>query len=828
MSGSRWCLPLLLAACGGEKGGPRVIHGYANVSGTAQQRTILEVNGPGLALFDADGDGDLDLWATNGSLVEVAAAKGPGAGSRLFFNDGAGGFTDRTARSGITPGLWEFGPACGDVDRDGDVDVLVCGLGRDRLWINDGTGRFTEEGALRGLSREGWSSAAAFLDADGDGHLDLYVARYLDFDPASPPPFGGPVRWKGFEVMSGPEGLDPTADLFWRGGAEGRFTAAPITQGMAPLPSFGLGVAAFDLEGDGDTDLYVANDSMPNFLLVNGGTGVFTEEGLVRGVSHGGGGREQAGMGIAVGDADGDGRPDLVVTNFSAEPHTLYMQGERGFRDASFPSGLGGDTLPLLGWGVGLVDLDQDGSLDLLAAHGHVYPVAGQAGTDTAYAQPDRVWLGTGAGAFRALPGGLAGSDEVSRALVWGDVDGDGDLDWITAELHGQLRLHENRMGQGGAVLVRLEGTRSAHDGTGARVSLDGPGGMQWAFPGRSRSFQASVEPRVHFGTGAAEGPFALRVLWPSGIVDEVQVLAGTESTVKEGSGAVSVRPLVQGAVRPARRGSEAPAGHGLRAWEGPEALGGPPPAPSPQPQARSALARSDAAFRAGDYEGVASALHDVLEQDAGFWPARLQRGAALWRLRRYGEAAAEFEIGLESAPGEIARTQFLGHCYLALGKMGPAERAYRATLAANPANLEARRGLGVTLIKLGQVEEGAEALRAVLETPESGGRYRAARVQAAGRLAVLALDTGDAAGALVLADRALGMAPADVEATLVRVRALERLGRHGEAAVWRDRFDRVSALDQQIRAVRDALRREPGDQVNRARLEALGRQLPR
>ncbi|HKB15005.1 MAG TPA: CRTAC1 family protein, partial [Planctomycetota bacterium] len=435
------------------------------------------------------------------------------------------------------------GVAVGDFDGDGDPDVFVSEFGPDRLFRNLGNGRFAECSEMAGIADPGWGTSAVFLDADLDGDLDLYVANYLEFDLANPKGPGGTCQWKGHPVMCGPQGLPPQPHAYYRNEGEGRFVEASAPAGLrVPTPGYGLGAVSFDAEGDGDPVLYVANDSTPNFLFVNRGDGVFAEAGFLAGVSLSSQGREQAGMGIAVGDADGNGLEDLLVTNFSGEPNAFYRNLGRGlFSDDAFPAGLGGPSVPLLGWGTAFLDLDLDGDLDAITANGHVYPQADLPGTDSAYAQPMQVFENDGRGKFREVGSACGGDPFVPsrrRAVAFGDFDEDGDLDGFVTVLGGTAQLLRCEPAGKGALVVRLRGTRSNRDGCAAKVTVEAGGKRQVRFARAGYSFQSSNDPRVHFGLGNAERVDSVEILWPSGRSERIEgVAVGARLLAVEGSG---------------------------------------------------------------------------------------------------------------------------------------------------------------------------------------------------------------------------------------------------------------------------------------------------
>jgi len=499
------------------------VPGLVTTSGSTAKDYIIEVNGPGLVLQDFDGDGDVDLVVIDGSTLERAEAGEPGLPPRLYLNDGDGRFAPAPEAWAMDGGRWGTGGAAGDLDGDGWPDLVVLQWGPDRVFLNRGGQGFEEITERAGLQGERWGTSAALFDYDGDGVLDLAVINYLAFDRERVGPPGGRCTWKGHPVMCGPEGLTPVHDQLYRGIGDGTFREVTAEAGFRPAEAgFGLGVTALDHDLDGRVDLYVSNDSTPNFLWENQGDGTFEEVGFLRAVSHDGSGKEQAGMGIAAADVDGDGRQDLLVTNFSGESNALYQtRGGKGFRERSSASGLGGPSIVTLGWGASLEDFDLDGDVDAAVLNGHVYPQADLPGTDTSYAQPDHFYENTGGGHFTLRP--LSnGPDRVSRASAVADLDRDGDLDLVAVELDGGVYVLRNRTrtrdGEGGPhwLTVRPHGKGSNSFALGATVRAEWEGGARTAEIRTSGGYQSSVPPEAHFGLGGA-GAARVIVRWPSG-----------------------------------------------------------------------------------------------------------------------------------------------------------------------------------------------------------------------------------------------------------------------------------------------------------------------
>jgi len=479
----------------------------------AQGLTILEVNGGGLAFFDADDDGDMDLLLVIPGAYPASGAT-TGGSNRLYRNDG-GRLHDVTAGSGVdVPGFCN-GVAVGDVDGDGRRDLYLTRLGPNVLLRNLGGLRFEELPGAAGAACGEWSTSAVFLDLDRDGDLDLFVATYLGFDPDHPPLHGqGGLNclWNGEPVMCGPQGLRPLADRYFRNDG-GRFTDATEAAGFAAPPAFGLGCIDGDWNADGWPDVYVSNDSMPNALYLSQGDGTVREAGVLAGAALSARGREQAGMGIAAGDADGDLDEDLLVTNFSMEPNAFYVnQGQGSFRDQADPAGLGGPSRPLLGWGAGFLDADLDGDLDLLTANGHVYVQADRPGTGTSWAQPEMLYLNDGTGRF-TVAAWPAATPAPGRALAVADVDDDGVPDVLVARL-GQPPVLWRGTARGPALVVRVAGRPGNPDAVGTQLTWTDAHGARVHRVRTSAGFQSAGDPRAFF---AWRGPGTLRAVFPDG-----------------------------------------------------------------------------------------------------------------------------------------------------------------------------------------------------------------------------------------------------------------------------------------------------------------------
>jgi hypothetical protein len=514
-----------------------------NVSGGPAKDYIVDANGNGAALFDYDNDGDLDALLVNGSTRE-RLARGGDPMVALYRNDGAGHFTDVTSASGFTRTGWGMGVCTADIDNDGFTDVYVTAFGPDVLWRNSGSGTFTDVTKRAGVGDPRWSTSCAFNDYDHDGFVDLYVANYVKFDGTSIPSRAATAncRFMATDVFCGPNRLPGEADVLYRNNGDGTFTDVTVRAGIVDPGYYGFGVVFADLTGDGWPDIYVANDSVPNLFFRNTGKGAFVEDGLLAGVSVSGDGRPQAGMGVDAGDYNGDGLPDLVVTNFSHDYNTLYEQGPPGvFTDRSYAAGVAVTAGPYLGWGVKLVDLDNDGRLDLFVANGHVYPDVDGRGLGTSYKQRKQVFMNEGRrfrDATATIGGGLL-AERSSRGAAFGDIDNDGDIDVLVVNMNDRPTLLRNDTPRGNHWLtLRLIGGPSNRDGLGARVTIEA-GGRKQVFEVRSDgSYLSHSDTRVHAGLGAVARAARVEIKWPSGRIESAANVASDRFYVaREGKG---------------------------------------------------------------------------------------------------------------------------------------------------------------------------------------------------------------------------------------------------------------------------------------------------
>jgi hypothetical protein len=517
-------------------------HHYA---GRSPARHMVEINGSGGGFLDYDGDGHLDVYLLDGAPLPETPAAETEHGNRLYRNDGKGRFAPVPGAAGLDGDGYGFGIATGDVDNDGDTDVFVTSYGPDALFLNDGAGRFVDVTGSAGVGDPRWNTSATFLDYDLDGALDLYVTAYLDYRPET----YKVCRTFGIQVYCGPDSFEGIPDRLYRNAGGGRFEDVSGAAGISAHAGKGLGVVAGDIDDDGDTDLYVANDGTANLLFVNeldSGRAVFREDALFFGAAYGPDARAEAGMGTDMGDFDGDGDLDIVCTNLDGETNSLYRNdGEETFVESSYGVGLGAETLPWLGFGVRLFDYDTDGDLDMMVANGHITDNIGEVHQGKVFEQHTRLYANE-AGRFREVcPGCLPKG--VGRGLATADVDDDGDLDVLVTSNGGAPVLLENvAERRGAAVGLRLEGngTTSNRDAYGARVrwSIGGREGLREV--GAGGSYLSSHDPRLLLAVPRGTSTAKVRIRWPDGEREERELAVGAYHRVVQGRSGVESRPF--------------------------------------------------------------------------------------------------------------------------------------------------------------------------------------------------------------------------------------------------------------------------------------------
>ena len=514
-----------------------------NINGDADKDYIIEVNGNGAGFFDYDNDGDVDLLIANGSTMENHGNGGDPI-LVLYRNDGRQ-FVDVTASAGLARNGWGVGVCIADYDNDGNRDVYLTAFGPNALFHNNGDGTFTDVTGEGGADDDRWSTNCAFADYDRDGDVDLYVANYIAFSEETIPRRGESdlCNFMGIAVMCGPRGLQGEPDTLYRNNGDGTFTDVTREAGIEDPDYYGFGVAFADFDVDGWPDIYVANDSVPNLLFRNNGDGTFEEIGLVSGTAFNEQGGAQAGMGVAVGDYDANGFPDIFVTNFSHDTNTLYQNlGGMLFVDSTLPAGLGETSLPYLGWGTAFADLDNDAFLDLLVANGHVYPEIDNLDVGTRFLQPKQIYRNRGDGTFEEIVQEDGGDLEVgksARGLALADYDNDGDLDSVAININDRPSLYRNDAANANHwITFRLEGVESNRDAIGARVRIESGGRTQTRIVRSGGSYLSHHDLRVHFGLGGEPRVEKVRIDWPNGNIQELSDIAADRFvTIRESAG---------------------------------------------------------------------------------------------------------------------------------------------------------------------------------------------------------------------------------------------------------------------------------------------------
>lgn len=516
---------------------------FTCVSGGKDKEYIIETTACVVAVFDYDNDGRPDIFLLNGSTIGAELGKEKAPKSALYRNLGDWKFENVTEKAGVANERWGMGVAVGDYNNDGFADLFVSNYGVSRLYKNNGDGTFTDVASKAGLDAKGWHTGASFGDYDKDGRLDLFVPAYLDFDLKNLPPSPLDVdkgksvgrnfcQFRGQPVMCGPRGLKGAKDALYRQRDDGTFENVSDKSGVKDEGNFyGFSSVFIDVDDDRDLDLVVVNDSTPKQLYINNGNGTFDESGYPSGIALSENGREQAGMGLGVGDFDNDGRVDFHITNFSDDSNTLYRNdGDANFTDITFQAGLGETTIPFLGWGTSFIDFDNDGWKDVLVANGHVYPVVDKYQWGTSFAQQlllfhnlkpaaagkqvkfERVGANPGSGLAEAM---------CARGLVVADFDGDGKPDVLTSNMDAAPTLLRNvSADKNNWIGVRLEGDQAKKmpkDAIGATVYVT-TGKLRQRVDLTSGAGYASQGQQVlHFGLGDATRVDALEVVWPNG-----------------------------------------------------------------------------------------------------------------------------------------------------------------------------------------------------------------------------------------------------------------------------------------------------------------------
>jgi enediyne biosynthesis protein E4 len=511
---------------------------FSSASAPDKKYIVESMNG-GVAFFDFDNDGRLDLYLVNSYSVAAALANKPRPPAALYRNLGNGKFEEVAAKAGVADPGWAMGVAVADYDNDGDDDLYVTCFGANTLYRNNGKGAFENVTAKAGVGDPRFSTGAAWGDYDRDGDLDLFVANYVDFKLADLPQFGkGELcRYRNIEVQCGPRGLPGAGDTLYRNNGDGTFTDVTKQAQVEDASGYyGLGVVWTDFDDDGWPDIFVANDATPNYAYRNNHDGTFTETGLALGVAVDDNGVEQGSMGISLGDYDRDGRLDLIVTNFAEQYNTIYRkQTDGSFSDVSRATKTAEVSLPYVGWGVKFFDADHDGWLDLLVVNGHVYPQIEGAYPGGQYRQRKLFYRNLGDGTFADLSnqaGAALQERRASRGAAFGDYDEDGDVDVIVNDLDGPPMLLRNEYLEtsgpqaGHWLKLQLTGTKSNRNAVGARVEVKAGGLTQLDEVRAGDSYLSHSDWRLHFGLGKAGVVDEIVVRWPSGKIEKLTKVA--------------------------------------------------------------------------------------------------------------------------------------------------------------------------------------------------------------------------------------------------------------------------------------------------------------
>ncbi len=529
--------------------------------GVDHKQSIIEAKGSGLAFFDYDHDGWLDIYLTNGNRLDTKWPAGKAPTSHLYKNNRDGTFTDVTEKSGLGVTGWQTGVCVGDYDNDGWDDLFCCFWGHNILFHNNGNGTFTDVTRKAGLYQEKvrWGAGCSFLDYDRDGHLDLFVCNYVDLDPANISPVTDAhfCQWKGVPVLCGPRGLPGGLNILYHNNGDGTFTDVSQKSGiLKPGPRYSITSVSYDFDNDGWPDIYVAVDSEPSILFKNNHDGTFTDIALASGCAYSDGGHEQAGMGIAVADYDCDGWFDIFKTNFADDTSNLYHNnGDGAFTDVAIPAGVGVNT-SFVAWGCGFLDYDNDGWKDIMQVNGHVYPEIDRYHFGQSYKNQRLVYKNMGDGTFKDVSEQMGpGISErfSSRGAAFGDYDNDGDMDALILNMNDLPSLLRNDGGNRlNWIKLKLIGTRCNRTAIGARVRVIIGKHIQMDEVSSGTSVMSQNDLRLHFGLGSNTEADLIEVKWPTTQKVErfSRVKANQILTVREGDGIVGRMSPAIGAKR--------------------------------------------------------------------------------------------------------------------------------------------------------------------------------------------------------------------------------------------------------------------------------------
>ena len=520
--------------------------------GVDKKKYIIETNGCGVAFVDYDNDGWMDVFLLNGTRLE-GFPQGKEPTNRLFHNDRNGRFTDVTSKSGLQRTGWASAVTVGDYDNDGFDDLFITYWGQNVLYHNNGNGTFTDMTVKAGLATRGtgWGSGCAFIDYDRDGKLDLFVANYLKFDLATTPePGKGPnCLWKGVPVNCGPKGLPTDTNLLYHNNGNGTFTDVSDASGISRVRErYAMTAVITDFNDDGWPDIYVACDSTASILYRNNNDGTFTDVAVETGAAYNEDGQAQAGMGVTVGDYNGDGQPDIFKTHFADDLPILYRNSGRGFfEDASREAGF--DHTRYVQWGTGLADFDNDGWPDIFTVTGNVYPEVEKFFKDYPHRSTRLVYRNLGNGRFKDVTsqcGSGVLTPHSSRGCAFGDFDNDGDVDVLIMNMNEPPSLLRNEYINGpnraanNWIELKLIGVKSNRSAIGARVRLKTGGHLQAQDLSSQSSYYSRNDPRLHFGLGASKTVEQIEIRWPNGSKELIKDIAANQIvTIQEGIGIV-------------------------------------------------------------------------------------------------------------------------------------------------------------------------------------------------------------------------------------------------------------------------------------------------
>jgi enediyne biosynthesis protein E4 len=518
--------------------------------GVDHKHSIIEAKGSGLAFFDYDNDGWLDVYLTNGDRLDSHWPQGLAPTSHLYKNNRDGTFTDVTERSGLKRTGWQTGVCVGDYNNDGWDDLFCCFWGHNILFRNNGNGTFTDVTHQAGLDQATfrWGAGCTFLDYDRDSHLDLFVCNYLKLDPATIKPASDTsyCQWKGVPIMCGPRGLAGDTNILYHNNGDGTFTDVSEKSGiLKPGPRYSITAVSYDFDNDGWPDIYVAVDSAPSILFQNNHDGTFTDIAVMAGCAYSDNGHEQAGMGVAVGDYDCDGWFDIFKTNFADDTCNLYHNnGDGTFSDVTFAAGVGVNNR-YVAWGCGFVDYDNDGWADIIQINGHVYPEIDKYNFGQTFKNPRLVYKNLGNGRFKDVSAEMGpGISEhySSRGAAFGDYNNNGNMDVLILNMNDPPSLLRNEGGNKQKwIKIKLLGTKCNRTAIGARVRVVTGKHIQMDEVHSGASVMSQSDLRLHFGLGKIETVDVIEVKWPTTQKVErfTQVKSNQIITIREGEGIV-------------------------------------------------------------------------------------------------------------------------------------------------------------------------------------------------------------------------------------------------------------------------------------------------